>query len=61
MIAATLAAADKPISYCGHRFAPQVIGYAWWLYFRLPMSLRMVQKMLAARRNEATYEAVRRW
>jgi putative transposase len=38
-----------------------VISYAVWLYFRCPLSLRMVEEMLAARGIEATYETVRRW
>jgi putative transposase len=53
--------ADKPISYSGHRFPPEVISYAVWLHFRFPLSLRMVEEMLAARGIEATYETVRRW
>ena len=52
---------DKPISYGGHRFPPEVISYAVWLYFRFPLSLRMVEEMLAARGIEVTYETVRRW
>ncbi len=39
--------ADKPISYAGYRFPPEVISYAVWLYFRFPLSLRMVEEMLA--------------
>ena len=35
--------------YRRHRFAPEVISYAVWLYFRFPLSLRMVEEMLAAR------------
>ncbi|MCP1758840.1 transposase-like protein [Bradyrhizobium elkanii] len=35
--------------YRRHRFAPEVISYAVWLHFRLPLSLRMVEEMLAAR------------
>jgi putative transposase len=54
-------AADKPISYVGYRFPPEVISYAVWLYFRFLLSLRMVEEMLAARGIEATYETVRRW
>ena len=53
--------ADKPISYAGYRFPPEVISYAVWLYFRFPLSLRMVEEMLAARGIEVTYETVRRW
>src|SRR3954469_24889029 len=36
-------------SYAGHRFPAEVISHAVWLYFRFPLSLRMVEEMLAAR------------
>ena len=49
------------MSYSGYRFQPEVISYAVWLYFRFPLSLRMVEEMLAARGIEVTYETVRRW
>jgi putative transposase len=38
-----------------------VISYAVWLYFRFPLSLRMVEEMLAARGICVTYETVRQW
>ena len=38
-------AAKSP--YAGHRFPPEVISQAVWLYFRFPLSLRMVEEMLA--------------
>ena len=57
----TSTAADKPISYAGYRFPAEVISYAVWLHFRFPLSLRMVEELLAARGIEATYETVRRW
>ncbi|NTH47214.1 IS6 family transposase, partial [Agrobacterium rhizogenes] len=28
------------ISYKNHRFSPQIIAHAVWLYFRFPLSLR---------------------
>ncbi len=31
-----------PSRYAGHRFPPEVISHAIWLYFRFPHSLRMV-------------------
>jgi hypothetical protein len=34
--------------YRRHRFPPEVISRAVWLYFRFPLSLRMVEEMLAA-------------
>nr|WP_295777736.1 IS6 family transposase [Rhodoferax sp.] len=51
---------DHLISYAGYRFPPEVISYAVWLYFRFPLSLRMVEEMLAARSIDVTYETVRR-
>ena len=47
--------------YRGYRFPAEVISYAVWLYFRFPLSLRMVEEMLAARGIWVTYETVRRW
>src|ERR1700751_3690874 len=47
--------------YRRHRFPPEVISYAVWLYFRFPLSLRMVEEMLAAREIFVTYETVRQW
>ena len=47
--------------YQRHRFPPEVISYAVWLYFRFPLSLRMVEEMLAARGICVTYETVRQW
>ncbi|MEY9138762.1 putative transposase [Bradyrhizobium diazoefficiens] len=35
--------------YRRHRFPPEVISYAVWLYFRFPLSLRMVEEVVAAR------------
>ena len=39
----------KAISYAGYRSPQQVISYAVWLYFRFPLSLRMVEEILAQR------------
>ena len=47
--------------YRRHRFPAEVISHAVWLYFRFPLSLRMVEEMLAARGICVTYETVRRW
>ncbi len=48
----------EPISYAGYRFPPEVISYAVWLYFLFPLSLRMVEEMLAARSIDVTYETL---
>jgi len=47
--------------YRRHRFPAEVIGYAVWLYFRFPLSLRMVEDMLAARGIEVSHETIRSW
>ena len=52
--------AHNPLYY-RHRFPPEVIGYAVWLYFRFPLSLRRVEEMLAGRGICVTYETVRQW
>ena len=48
-------------SYAGYRFPAEVIGHAVWLYFRFPLSLRMVEEMLAARGIVVSLETVRQW
>jgi putative transposase len=48
-------------SYAGYRFPPEIISHAIWLYFRFPLSLRMVEEMLAARGILVSHETVRQW
>src|SRR3954453_21655170 len=48
-------------SYAGHRFPPEVISHAVWLYFRFPLGLRMVEELLAARGITISHETVRQW
>src|SRR6201987_5539722 len=31
--------------YTGHRYPAEIISYAVWLYFRFPLSLRMVEEI----------------
>jgi putative transposase len=47
--------------YAGHRFPPDVISHAVWLDFRFPLSLRMVEEMLAARGILVSHATVRPW
>ena len=47
--------------YAGYRYPAEIISYAVWLYFRFPLSLRMVEEMLAARGISVTYETIRQW
>ena len=47
--------------YARHRFPAEVISHAVWLYFRFPLSLRMVEEMLAARGILVSHETMRQW
>jgi putative transposase len=49
------------VSYKRHRFPPQIIAHAVWLYFRFPLIFRLVEEMLLERRIMVSYETVRRW
>ncbi len=48
-------------SYAGYRFPAEVISHTVWLYFRFPLSLRMVEDMLAARGIIVSHETIRQW
>ena len=50
-----------PPSYTGHRFPPEIISHAVWLYFRFALSYRDVEELLAERGVTVTYESIRRW
>jgi len=49
------------ISYRRHRFHPDIIRQAVWLYFRFTMSYRDVEDLLAERGIDVSYETVRLW
>ena len=49
------------VSYHRHRFPPDIIRNAVWLYFRFPLSFRDVEDLLAERGIDVSYETVRRW
>lgn len=51
----------NPLSFKRHRFPPEIICHAVWLYFRFTMSLRDVEDLLAERGIDVTYETVRCW
>ena len=53
--------ATRPPRCTRHRFPAGVISYAVWLYFGFPLSLRMVEEMLAARGIAVSHETVRQW
>jgi putative transposase len=46
--------------YAGYRFPAEVISYAVWLYYRFPLSLRMVEEMLAVRGIAVSHETIRK-
>src|SRR5688500_2053289 len=48
-------------TYRRHRFPPQIISDAVWLYFRFALSYRDVEELLAERGVVLTYETVRQW
>jgi putative transposase len=52
---------SRSVSYKRHRFPPEIIAHAVWLYFRFPLSLRLVEEMLLERGIVVSYETVRRW
>jgi len=47
--------------YQRHRFPPQIISHAVWLYHRFSLSFRDVEDLLAERGIEVSYETIRRW
>ena len=49
----------QAVSFKRHRFPPDVIRHAVWLYFRFTLSLRDVEEMLAERGIETNYETIR--
>lgn len=48
-------------SYRGYRFPREVIGYCVWLYFRVSVSYRDVEELMAERGVTVTYEIIRAW
>jgi transposase-like protein len=51
----------QKISYSRHRFPPQIIQHAVWLYARFTLSYRDVEDLLAVRGLNISYETARRW
>ena len=47
--------------YKRHRFPPEIISYAVWLYYRFNLSHRDVEDLLAERGIMVSYESIRRW
>ncbi len=51
----------KPTSYREHRFLPEIISHAIWLYFQFGLSFRDVEDLLAERGITGSYETIRQW
>jgi DDE domain len=47
--------------YRRHRFPPEIIQHAIWLYLRLTPIYRIVEELLADRGLDISWETVRRW
>ncbi|PZX14426.1 putative transposase [Palleronia aestuarii] len=53
--------ANRAALYSGHCYPALIVAHAVWLYFRFPLSLRMVEEMLAERGIGVSHETIRRW
>jgi len=51
----------KTSIYSRHRFHPDVIKRAVWLYFRFNLSFRDVEELMIERGFDVSYETIRRW
>jgi transposase-like protein len=49
------------ISFKRHRFPPEIIQHAVWLYARFALSFHDVEDLLAERGIDVSNETVRRW
>ena len=47
--------------YKRHRFPPETIQYAVWLYHRFNLSTRDIEDLLAERGVAVSYEPIRLW
>ena len=48
-------------TYKRHRFAPDIISHAVWLYYRFNLSHRDIEDLLAERGITVSREAIRFW
>ena len=47
--------------YKRHRFSPEIIQFAVWLYHRFSLSHRDIEDLLAERGITVSYESIRLW
>ena len=46
------------LHYKRHRFPAEIIAHAVWLYYRVPLSLRHVEDLLAERGIEVSFPTI---
>ena len=51
----------KTSIYSRHRFHPDIIRRAIWIYFRFNLSFRDVEELMIERGIDVSYETIRRW
>ena len=51
----------KPVSFTRHRFPPDIIRQAVWLYFRFTLSFRDIEDLMAHQGIDLSYETIRMW
>ena len=51
----------KTSIYTRHRFHPDIIKRAVWMYFRFNLSFRDVEELMGERGVDVSYETIRRW
>lgn len=52
---------DPTPHYRRHRFPPEIIAHAVWLYYRFPLSLRDVENLLAERGIDVSFQTITEW
>ena len=50
----------KTSIYSSHRFHPDIIRRAIWMYFRFNLSFRDVEELMIERGIDVSYETIRR-
>ena len=50
---------EPAVSYKRHRFPGEIIAHAVWLYFRFPLSLRLIEEVLLERGVVVSCETIR--
>ena len=51
----------KTSIYTRHRFHPDIIRRAVWMYFRFNLSFRDIEELMIERGVDVSYETIRRW